>query len=241
MNRGNCKTPIWGQIRPFHAGFIFRAKIIEIVLQSEFCNSLNRLFIIFFLLLSSLFSIVKAEDSTVVTSGKKQAATFAGGCFWCVQHDFDQVEGVISTTAGYTGGTKVNPTYKEVSAGGTGHLEAVQVAYDPRVVTYEELLNIYFHNIDPTRDDGQFCDLGSQYRPVIFYYNNRQKQLAEEYKQDLIDSKKVQPVLVQILPAQTFYPAEEYHQEYYQKNPIRYKYYRYSCGRDKRLRELWYN
>ncbi len=166
-------------------------------------------------------------------------AIFAGGCFWCVQHDFDQVDGVVSTTAGYTGGTKVNPTYKEVSAGKTGHVEAVEVNYDPNKVSYEELLNFYFHNIDPTRDDGQFCDDGNQYRPVIFYSDDKQKKLAEEYKQKLVDTKKFPAVRVQILPAQTFYPAEEYHQEYYQKNPIRYKYYRYNCGRDKRLKELW--
>lgn len=180
---------------------------------------------------SFLFNTIKGDET--------QMATFAGGCFWCLQHDFDQVKGVISTRAGYTGGDVVNPTYEEVSAGGTGHVEAVQVVYDPKVVSYEDLLNFYFHNIDPTRDDGQFCDEGSQYRPVIFYHDQTQKQLAEKYKQELIDSKKIQPVLVQILPAHTFYPAEEYHQEYYRKNPIRYKFYRYNCGRDKRLKKLW--
>jgi peptide-methionine (S)-S-oxide reductase len=180
---------------------------------------------------SFLFNTIKGDET--------QMATFAGGCFWCLQHDFDQVKGVISTRAGYTGGDVVNPTYEEVSAGGTGHVEAVQIVYDPSVVSYEDLLNVYFHNIDPTRDDGQFCDEGSQYRPVIFYHDQTQKQLAEKYKQELIDSKKIQPVLVQILPAHTFYPAEEYHQEYYRKNPIRYKFYRYNCGRDKRLKKLW--
>ncbi len=174
-------------------------------------------------------------------NAEDQVATFAGGCFWCVQHDFDQVDGVVSTTAGYTGGTKVNPTYEEVSSGKTGHVESVQVVYDPYKVSYEDLLGFYFNNIDPTRDDGQFCDDGNQYRPVIFYHNAEQKQLAEKYKQNLIDSRKFPDVKVQILPAQTFYPAEEYHQEYYQKNPIRYKYYRYNCGRDKRLKELWGN
>jgi peptide-methionine (S)-S-oxide reductase len=168
-----------------------------------------------------------------------EVAIFAGGCFWCMQHDFDQVKGVTSTTAGYTGGTKVNPTYEEVSAGGTGHLEAVQVTYDPSKVSYEQLLEDYFHNIDPTQGDGQFCDKGNQYRPVIFYENNSQKQLAEKYKQDLIASKKVHPVLVEILPATPFYPAEEYHQKYAQKNPLRYKFYRFNCGRDKRLKQVW--
>lgn len=167
-----------------------------------------------------------------------EVAIFAGGCFWCMEHDFDQVPGVISTTSGYTGGTKVDPTYEEVSSGKTGHVESVQVVYDPSKVSYEHLLDFYFHNIDPTRNDGQFCDEGSQYRPVIFYENEEQKRLAEQYKQNLIASKKVEPVLVDILPAQTFYPAEEYHQKYYKKNPIRYKFYRTTCGRDRRLKQL---
>lgn len=179
-----------------------------------------------------LFSLNAAPSQT-------QVALFAGGCFWCMQHDFDQVNGVVSTTAGYTGGTKVDPTYEEVSSGETGHVEAVQVVYDPSKVSYEQLLDFYFHNIDPTRDDGQFCDKGSEYRPVIFYENEEQKQLALKYKQDLIASKKIQPVRVDILPAKTFYPAEEYHQDYYKKNPLRYKFYRSNCGRDKRLRQLW--
>jgi peptide-methionine (S)-S-oxide reductase len=189
-------------------------------------------------LLFSIFHNLQAVDMTP-SQGKYDVATFAGGCFWCVQKDFDHVKGVISTTAGYTGGHKENPTYEEVSAGGTGHLESVQVVYDPQQVSYEKLLDFYFHNIDPTRDDGQFCDEGKQYRPVIFYHDENQKNLAEKYKQKLIDSKKVHPVLVEILPAKTFYPAEDYHQKYYIKNPLRYKFYRYNCGRDKRLKELW--
>lgn len=176
---------------------------------------------------------VMAEEET------NQVATFAGGCFWCMQHDFDEVPGVVSTSAGYTGGSKANPTYKEVSSGATGHVEAVEVTYDPDKVTYEQLLEVYFHNIDPTRNDGQFCDKGEQYRPVIFYHNKMQQELAESYKQELIVSKKVQPVLVDIVPVQTFYPAEEYHQKYYLKNPMRYKFYRYNCGRDKRLEKVW--
>lgn len=184
-----------------------------------------------FLLLSNLFAEDKMKSQTEV-------AIFAGGCFWCMESDFDKVPGVISTTSGYTGGTKVDPTYEEVSAGKTGHVESVQVVYDPSKVSYEELLNFYFHNIDPTRNDGQFCDEGSQYRPVIFYENVEQRRLAEQYKQNLIASKKVEPVLVDILPAKTFYPAEEYHQKYYKKNPIRYKFYRTTCGRDRRLKQL---
>lgn len=170
---------------------------------------------------------------------KYEYATFASGCFWCTQHDFDQVKGVISTTAGYTGGEKVNPTYEEVSAGGSGHVESLKVKYDPKVVSYQELLDFYWHTVDPTRNDGQFCDKGSQYRPVIFYHDAKQKELAEKSKNQLIADKKVQPILVEILPAKAFYPAEEYHQDYYKKNPVRYKFYRYKCGRDARLEEIW--
>ncbi len=170
---------------------------------------------------------------------KTETAIFAGGCFWCVQHDFDQLSGVVSTTSGYTGGHVDNPSYEEVSAGGTGHVESVEVVYDPSKISYEQLLNFYFHNVDPTRNDGQFCDTGNQYRPVIFYENDTQKKLAEEYKQKLIDSKKMEPILVEILPAKKFYPAEDYHQEYADKNPVRYKFYRTTCGRDKRLKQLW--
>ena len=146
-----------------------------------------------------LFLVLCGLRAEATVNQQTQVAIFAGGCFWCMEHDFDQVPGVISTASGYTGGTKVNPTYEEVSSGGTGHVEAVQVVYDPSKVSYQQLLDFYFHNIDPTRNDGQFCDNGSQYRPVIFYENNEQKQLAEKYKQDLIASKKVQPVLVDIL------------------------------------------
>lgn len=169
----------------------------------------------------------------------QEEAIFAGGCFWCVEHDFDQVEGVISTTSGYTGGQKVNPTYHEVSAGKTGHVEAVKVVFNPQKVSYQKLLTFYWHNIDPTRKDGQFCDAGQQYRPVIFYTNATQKKLAEADKQRLLDEHKIQPIEVEILPAQAFYSAEEYHQKYYQKNPLRYKFYRYRCGRDQRLKDIW--
>lgn len=166
-------------------------------------------------------------------------ATFASGCFWCTQHDFDQVRGVISTTAGYTGGEKVNPSYEEVSSGGSGHIESLQVKYDPKVVRYQELLDFYWQNVDPTRNDGQFCDKGSQYRPVIFYHNENQKELAEKSKKQLIVANQIHPIVVEILPAKIFYPAEEYHQDYYKKNPFRYKFYRYNCGRDARLKEIW--
>ena len=165
-------------------------------------------------------------------------ATFAGGCFWCVEADFDKVEGVISTTSGYTGGHKDNPTYKEVSAGGTGHTEAVEIEYDPGKVSYQELLDVFWVNHDPTTNTRQFCDKGSQYRPGIFYHNAEQKRLAEKSKRE-VENSHTFPVVTEITEATEFYPAEEYHQNYYKKNPIRYKFYRFSCGRDARLEELW--
>lgn len=156
-------------------------------------------------------------------------ATFAGGCFWCTQHDFDHVKGVLSTAAGYIGGTTKNPTYEEVCSGSTGHVEAIQITYDPSKVSYQQLLTIYWKSIDPTRSDGQFCDVGSQYRPLIFYHNEDQKKWAETSKKALIASGK--HVVVDILPAPVFYPAEEYHQQYYKKNPARYQSYRDNSGR----------
>jgi peptide-methionine (S)-S-oxide reductase len=164
-------------------------------------------------------------------------ATFAGGCFWCMEPPYDKLDGVISTTSGYTGGHKENPTYKEVSAGGTGHAEAIEIVYDPAKITYAELLEVFWRNIDPTVKDRQFCDYGDQYRTAIFYHNEEQKRLAEESKQKL--SGRFETLYTEIVPASTFYPAEDYHQDYYKKNPLRYKYYRYACGRDQRLEELW--
>jgi peptide-methionine (S)-S-oxide reductase len=167
-------------------------------------------------------------------------ATFAGGCFWCMEPPFDKIDGVLSTTSGYTGGNKENPTYKEVSRGSTGHAESVQVVYDPKRVSYEQLLNVFWHNIDPTSAGGQFCDWGNQYRSEIFYHDENQKRLAEQSKAALEKSKPFkEPIVTRITAATTFWPAEEYHQDYYQKNPVRYKFYRYGCGRDKRLQELW--
>lgn len=165
-------------------------------------------------------------------------ATFAGGCFWCTESDFDKVEGVVSTTSGFIGGHKENPTYKEVSSGGTGHTEAVQIRYDPDTVSYQELLDVFWVNHDPTTNERQFCDRGSQYRPGVFYYNDEQKRQAQAYK-EAVESEVSFPVVTEITEATEFYPAEEYHQDYYKKNPLRYKYYRFSCGRDKRLEELW--
>lgn len=167
-------------------------------------------------------------------------ATFAGGCFWCMEPPYDALDGVISTTSGYTGGKEVDPTYKQVSRGRTGHTEAIQIVYDPRKVSYAELLDIYWHNIDPTDTAGQFCDKGSQYRSEIFFHDKEQQRLAELSKQALVELKPFKdPVVTQVTMATAFYPAEDYHQDYYQRNPIRYKYYRYGCGRDQRLEQLW--
>lgn len=169
-----------------------------------------------------------------------EKAVFAGGCFWCMEAPFDSLSGVVSVTVGYTGGHKKNPTYKEVSAGGTGHAEAVQVVYDRSRISYESLLAVFWHNIDPTVADRQFCDTGHQYRAAIFYLGDRQRALALQSKAALEKSKPFREAIVtEIIPAAEFYPAEEYHQHYYKKNPLRYKYYRSGCGRDKRLKELW--
>jgi peptide-methionine (S)-S-oxide reductase len=177
---------------------------------------------------------------TVNAVGAVEKATFAGGCFWCMEHPFDALPGVQSVTAGYTGGQKKNPTYKEVSAGGTGHAEAVQVVYDPSKIRYETLLDVYWHNIDPTVKDRQFCDTGNQYRAAIFYHTEEQRHAASLSKEALEKTKPFKgPVVTGIDPAGEFYPAEEYHQHYYKKNPIRYNYYRNGCGRDQRLKELW--
>ena len=167
-------------------------------------------------------------------------ATFAGGCFWCMEPPFDKLAGVIAVTSGYTGGHKKDPTYQAVSAGGTGHTEAVEIVYDPAKVTYAKLLEVFWHNIDPITPNAQFCDHGTQYRSAIFYHDATQRQLAEASQQALEASQRFKaPIVTEIAPVAEFYPAEEYHQHYYQKNPVRYKFYRYNCGRDQRLRELW--
>lgn len=167
-------------------------------------------------------------------------ATFAGGCFWCMEPPFDKLNGVISTTSGYTGGQKKNPTYEEVSSGRTGHAEAVEVVYDPKKISYEKLLDVFWHNIDPTVKDQQFCDVGSQYRTAIFYHDEDQKRLAEASRAALEKNKPFKgPIVTEITRATEFYPAEDYHQNYYLKNPLRYKFYRSGCGRDNRLKQLW--
>ncbi len=169
-----------------------------------------------------------------------ESAIFAGGCFWCMEPPFDKLAGVISTTSGYIGGKLVDPGYEQVSAGGTGHAEAVKVIFDPAKVSYKQLLDVYWHNVDPFAIDRQFCDRGDQYRAAIFTSGPEQARLAEESKKAIEASARFdKPVVTQIVPASIFYPAEGYHQDYYLKNPVRYKFYRYNCGRDARLEQIW--
>ncbi len=169
-----------------------------------------------------------------------EAATFAGGCFWCVESDFDSVPGVVSTTSGYTGGDLVDPTYKRISAGGTGHREAVRIVYDPTKTSYATLLDVFWHSVDPTDGGGQFCDRGESYATAIFANSPEQRRLAEDSKRALERSAVLErPIVTPIERAGPFYPAEGYHQDYYEKNPIRYNFYRYRCGRDDRIVDLW--
>ncbi len=181
-----------------------------------------------------------AAKPSAATSGKTESAIFAGGCFWCMEPPFDKLAGVISTTSGYTGGKVPDPGYERVSAGGTGHAEAVKVVFDPSKVTYKKLLDVFWHNVDPFAIDQQFCDHGDQYRTAIFTDDPEQMRLAEESKSELEASARFdKPFATQIVAASTFYPAEDYHQDYYTKNPVRYKFYRYNCGRDARLEQIW--
>jgi peptide-methionine (S)-S-oxide reductase len=190
------------------------------------------------LVCAALFASATGAQST--GDERLATATFAGGCFWCMEPPFDALDGVVSTTSGYIGGHTENPTYLEVSSGKTGHTEAVQIVYDPEKISYERLLDVFWVNIDPTDADGQFCDRGSQYRPGIFYHDDAQRTSAEQSKAALAASKPFeQPLAIEIQAATIFYAAEEYHQNYYQKNPFRYKFYRAGCGRDRRLQELW--
>ncbi len=169
-----------------------------------------------------------------------ETAIFAGGCFWCVEADFDAMAGVVKTVSGYTGGHTQNPTYHETSAGGTGHAESVEVTFDPAKISYKELVERFWRRIDPTTLNYQFCDSGDQYRTAIFYNSPEQKKIAEQSKRELEKAKPFkEPIVTEITQATTFYPAEDYHQDYHNKNPVRYKFYRYNCGRDQRLKELW--
>ena len=182
-----------------------------------------------------------AKDSDKKASGPHlEKAGFAGGCFWCMEPEFEELPGVHSVIVGYTGGHKKNPTYEEVSSGETGHAESIEVTYDPAVISYSKLLDVFWRNIDPTVKDRQFCDVGTQYRTAIWYYTEEQRRLAEESKKALEIAHRFKgPIYTEITKATQFYPAEDYHQKYYEKNPLRYKFYRYNCGRDQRLKELW--
>jgi peptide-methionine (S)-S-oxide reductase len=197
------------------------------------------------LLALASFSLFGLGTNVPVVAGEGgqaelEKATFAAGCFWCTEAAFDALPGVVRTISGYTGGHTKNPTYEQVSAGGTGHAEAVEVVYDPSKISYEKLLEVFWRNVDPTVSHRQFCDVGYQYRAAIFYHGEVQRRLAEQSKAALERSKPFkEPIVTEITAASEFYPAEEYHQRYHLKNPWRYKYYRYSCGRDQRLKELW--
>jgi len=195
-------------------------------------------------LLSAMLAACQQSDAknTIAVDNQStlEIATFAGGCFWCTEADFDKVPGVVSTISGYIGGAEINPTYEQVSAGATSHIEAVQVHYDPSKTSFGKLLAAYWPTIDPLTPNRQFCDSGPHYRSAIFYHDADQQQKAEASKTALTDSGRfTQPIVTELLPATVFYPAEEYHQDYYIKNPIRYTYYRNRCGRDKRLEKVW--
>ena len=174
-----------------------------------------------------------------VAAENPATAVFAGGCFWCTESDFEKVPGVLAAESGYTGGRKANPTYEQVSDGGTGHTEAVRVTYDPARVNYAQLVEYFWRTIDPTVRNRQFCDVGSQYRSAIFWQTDEERAIAEKSRDTLLASGRFKEVHTEIEKASVFYPAEEYHQDYYKKNPIRYGYYRHGCGRDDRLKELW--
>ncbi len=201
------------------------------------------------LLLSIALVPAVACGAEVGSAGKQPAgpppeglakATFAGGCFWCMEPPFDELDGVYSTTSGYSGGSEKNPTYEQVSAGRTGHAEVVQVLYDPAEISYEELLEVFWRNVDPTTADRQFCDRGRQYRTAIYAHGDEQLRLAEASRQRIAESGILdKPIVTEIEPAGEFYPAEEYHQDYYLKNPARYKLYRTGCGRDRTLERIW--
>jgi peptide-methionine (S)-S-oxide reductase len=192
------------------------------------------------LLLAGVLGFGRNVGPASAAEPQRAKALFAGGCFWCMEPPFEKVDGVFSVTSGYTGGRDKNPTYEQVSSGSTGHAEAVEIVYDPNKVTYEKLLEVFWHNIDPLAANAQFCDHGPQYRSAIFYLDEAQKRLADESKRKIEASKSFgKPIVTQIVAASVFYRAEEYHQDFYKKSPVRYYSYRAGCGRDRRLKELW--
>ena len=184
--------------------------------------------------------VMSFHHSVYADTDKLETAILGGGCFWCIEADYEKLDGVVDVVSGYSGGHVINPTYKQVSMGGTGHVEVVKVTFDKGKITYSEILDYFWRHIDPTRDDGQFCDAGSQYRPAIFYKDSKQKEVALESIRKTESIKPFsEPLKVELIAADRFYPAEDYHQDYYKKNTYRYKFYRYSCGRDARVNELW--
>ncbi len=180
-----------------------------------------------------------AADAPDARTSEVRTAIFAGGCFWCIEADFEKLPGVIAAESGYTAGRTVNPTYEQVSAGSTGHTEAIRVTYDPQKVSYRKLVDYFWRHIDPTVKNRQFCDVGSQYRSGIYWQNEAERKAAESSRDTLLASGKLPRIETEIVAASAFYPAEEYHQDYYKKNPIRYAYYRQGCGRDARVQQIW--
>jgi peptide-methionine (S)-S-oxide reductase len=202
-------------------------------------KSLKSIFTAATMLASLAVGVQAFAQSAPAAPAKTATAIFAGGCFWCVESDFEKLPGVLGAESGYTGGKTLNPTYEEVSAGGTGHAESVRVTYDPSKVSYAVLLDYFWHHVDPTVKDRQFCDTGNQYRTAIFYANEAEHKLVEDSKASILKAGKIKEIYTEIAPAAKFYPAEDYHQDYYKKNPIRYKFYRANCGRDNRVAEVW--
>ena len=189
-------------------------------------------------LFAAVAAVVVAQAANSAGAQELDTATFAGGCFWCVESDFDAVPGVVKTISGYTGGILPNPTYKTVTAGGTGHREAVQITFDPSLVSYEELLTAFWHSVDPTDAGGQFCDRGESYTTAVFVNDDTQRLLAETSKSEA-EASLGGTIVTTIEPATPFFPAEDYHQDYYEKNPIRYGFYRWSCGRNRQVEDIW--
>jgi len=194
----------------------------------------------FLLRLLVLFIVISPFSTYAETPEKTETAILVGGCFWCIESDYEKLKGVRAAVSGYIGGHVKNPTYKQVSSGRSGHIESVKITYDPEVISYSKILDYFWRHIDPTRNDGQFCDNGNQYRPAIFYLNQKQKELAMQSTEKTRKTKPFKaPLKVELIKATEFYPAENYHQDYYKKNPIRYRFYRYRCGRDSRVEALW--
>jgi peptide-methionine (S)-S-oxide reductase len=195
---------------------------------------------LFGLLIAACVFLLAAAPIAMAQESELARATFAGGCFWCMEPPYDKTDGVVETISGFSGGHVANPSYRQVVAGTTGHLEVVQVVYDPAVVSYQELLDIYWRNVDPFQADGQFCDIGEAYRTAIFVHDENQASAARASKQAVMDMQlEARPIDTRVIDFEAFYPAEEYHQDYYEKNPVRYNYYRWRCGRDERLEDLW--